>query len=91
MYLLESVALIFLYWVINVRKVSYRKFRHLLLDKKMKKFQFQEAAGIGRSSLYSLLTDRNVNTNVLVKVCDALNCEISDIMELVPVEDNDKS
>ena len=57
----------------------------------MKKFQFQEEAGIGRSSLYSLLTDRNVNTNVLVKVCDVLNCEISDIMELVPVEDNEES
>ena len=63
----------------------------MLLDKKMKKFQFQEEAGIGRSSLYSLLTDRNVNTNVLVKVGDALNCEISDIMELVPVEDNEES
>ncbi len=57
----------------------------------MKKFQFQEAAGIGCSSLYSLLTDRNVNTNVLVKVCDALNCELSDIMELVPAEDNEET
>ena len=36
MYLLDSVALIFLYWVINVRKVSYRKFRHLLLEKNEK-------------------------------------------------------
>lgn len=70
-----------------MRKVSYNKFRHLLLDKKIKKFQFQEKAGIGRSSLYKLLKDENVNVSVLVKVCDALECDITDIMELVPDEE----
>ena len=70
-----------------MRKVSYRKFRHLLLDKKIKKFQFQEKAGIGRSSLYKMLKDENVNVSVLVKVCDALECDIADIIELVPDEE----
>ena len=74
-----------------MRKVSYIKFRHLLLDQKIKKFQFQEKAGIGRSSLYKLLKDENVQVSVLVKVCDALNCDISDIMELVPGDNDDES
>lgn len=69
------------------RKVSYRKFRHLLLDKNLKKFEFQEQAGIGRSSLYKLIKDENVNVSVLVKVCDALECDISDIMELIPADE----
>lgn len=71
------------------RKVSYKKFRHLLLDKNIKKFEFQEMAGIGRSSLYKLLKDENVNVSVLVKVCDALNCDLSDIAELEPANETE--
>ncbi len=70
-----------------MRKVSYKKLMHMLLDRNIKKFEFQEMAGIGRSSLYKLIKDENVNVSVLVKVCDALNCDITDIMELIPADE----
>jgi DNA-binding Xre family transcriptional regulator len=43
----------------------------------------REAAGISTASMAKLGKNENVNTDILVKVCKALNCDISDIMEIV--------
>jgi putative transcriptional regulator len=63
--------------------VSYKKLWKLLIDKDMKKKDLREAAGISTSSMAKLGKNENVNTEILVKICKALNCEISDIMEIV--------
>ena len=58
----------------------------LLIDKDMKKKDLREAAGISTSSMAKLGKNENVTTDVLVKICKALNCDISDIMEIEPDE-----
>ncbi len=64
--------------------VSYKKLWKLLIDKDMKKKDLREAAGISTSSMAKLGKNENVTTDVLVKICKALKCDISDIMEILP-------
>jgi len=71
-----------------IMSVSYKKLWKLLIDKDMKKKDLREAAGISTSSMAKLGKNENVTTDVLVKICKALKCEISDIMEILP--DNDE-
>ncbi|GAE89378.1 hypothetical protein JCM21531_2897 [Acetivibrio straminisolvens JCM 21531] len=52
----------------------------------MKKKDLREAAGISTSSMAKLGKNENVTTDVLVKICKALKCDISDIMEIKPDE-----
>ncbi|MFR1708842.1 MAG: helix-turn-helix domain-containing protein [Clostridium sp.] len=68
--------------------ISYKKLWKLLIDRDMKKKDLREAAGISTASMAKLGKNENVNTEILVKVCNALNCDISDIMEIV--DDNDQ-
>jgi putative transcriptional regulator len=63
--------------------VSYKKLWKLLIDKDMKKKDLREAAGISTSSMAKLGKNENVTTDVLVKICKALNCDISDIVEII--------
>jgi DNA-binding Xre family transcriptional regulator len=67
--------------------ISYKKLWKLLIDRDMKKKDLREAAGISTSSMAKLGKNENVNTEILVKICKALKCDISDIMEIV--DDND--
>lgn len=63
---------------------SYKKLWHLLIDKGMKKRELCELARVSTSSLAKLGKGENVNTDILVKICCALDCGIDDIMEIVP-------
>ena len=64
-------------------RFSYNKLWKLLIDKGMKKKDLKETAGISSASLAKLGRGANVTTDVLLKICEALNCDISDIMEVV--------
>ncbi len=64
--------------------VSYKKLWKLLIDKDMKKKELGEAAGISNSIIAKLGKNENVTVDVLVKICTALDCNIDDIMELIP-------
>jgi len=66
-----------------IMSVSYKKLWKLLIDKDMKKKDLREAAGISTSSMAKLGKNENVTTDVLVKICKALKCDISDIMEII--------
>lgn len=61
--------------------IIYKKLWKLLIDKAMKKKDLQAAVGISSASLTKLAKNENMNTEVLQKVCIALNC---DIMEMIP-------
>ena len=63
--------------------ISYNKLWKLLIDKGMKKGELQKRAQISASSIAKLGKNENVNTDILIKICTALNCELNDIMELV--------
>lgn len=62
--------------------VSYKKLWKLLIDKDMKKKDLREATGISTASMAKLSKSENLTTDVLLKICDALKCDISDIMEI---------
>jgi len=62
--------------------VSYNKLWHLMLDKKMNKQDLKKATGISTASIAKLGKGENITTDVLVKICKALDCELHDIMEL---------
>ena len=66
--------------------VSYNKLWKLLIDKNMKKKELGEAAGISNTLIAKLGKNENVTTDVLVKICTALKCDISDIMEIIEIE-----
>ena len=62
--------------------ISYKKLWHLLIDKEMNKTELQKKAGITWASMAKLSRGENVNTEVLIKICDALKCELTDILEI---------
>ncbi len=62
--------------------VSYNKLFKLLIDRNMKKGDLCVAASVSPSSLAKLKNGENVNTDILVRICQALHCEPGDIMEL---------
>ena len=64
--------------------VSYKKLWHLLIDRDLKKQDLRRMTGISTSSIAKLAKGENVNTDILVKICTALNCNISDIMDIIP-------
>jgi putative transcriptional regulator len=62
-------------------RVSYNKLWKMLIDKEMQKRDLQEAAGISSASIAKLGKGENITTDILLKICDALNCDLDDIME----------
>lgn len=68
--------------------VSYRKLWKLLIDKDMKKKDLRIAAEISTNALAKLGKNERVTTDVLDKICLALNCDVGDIMEIVNNEDS---
>ena len=71
-------------------EVSFKKLWKMLIDKDMKKKDLQASAGISWASVTKLSKNENVSMEVLMKVCQAMNCDIGDIMELIPTEDDPK-
>ena len=64
--------------------VSYKKLWILLIEKDMKKTDLRIQSGISTGALAKLGKNENVNTEVLAKICKALDCKIEDIMEMIP-------
>ena len=63
--------------------ISYKKLWKLLIDRDMKKKDLMALSGISQSSITNMGKNENVNTDVLVRICRALNCDIGDIAEIV--------
>lgn len=64
--------------------ISYKKLWKLLIDRNLNKTMLQKSANISTRSIAKLGRNENVNTDTLVKVCQALECDISEIMEIIP-------
>ena len=62
-------------------KVSYDKLWKILIDKKMKNYQLREQAHISSNSVAKLGKDELVSMEVLMKICENLECDIGDICE----------
>ena len=62
--------------------VSYNKLWKLLIDKNMNKTMLREKAKLSSGTIAKLGKNENVTTDVLVKICKTLNCDICDIIEI---------
>ena len=67
-------------------EVSYNKLWKLLIDKHLKKKDLLSKAQISWSSMTKLSKGEKVSMEVLIKICKALECDIGDIMELIPTD-----
>ncbi len=65
-------------------RISYRPLWIKLAEREMTKKQLREISGISTASLAKLGKGENLTTDVLLKICEALNCNINEIMETVP-------
>ena len=70
--------------------VCYNKLWKLLIDRKMKKKDLIELTGISRTTIAKMGRDANVSTDVLAKICTALQVDIGDIMEMIPTDKTSK-
>lgn len=75
------------------KSISYNKLWKLLIDKNMNKSDLREKSKISTASLAKLGRNENLTTTVLLKICNALDCDIADIMELTDdnVQSNDQT
>ena len=64
-------------------RISYNKLWKMLIDKNMRKSDLKEKAGISSSSLAKLGKGDNITTDVLLRICEAMDCRIEDILETV--------
>lgn len=69
-------------------QISYKKLWKLLIDKDMLKKDLAVKAEISTTSIAKLSKNENVNTEILRKICTALQCDVSDIMEMVDDSQN---
>ena len=64
---------------------SYKKLFKLLIDREMKSKELSAKAGISPATLAKMKKDgATVSSDVLVKICTALDCKLDDIVEIVP-------
>lgn len=64
-------------------KITYNKLWKMLIDKNMNKQDLRGAAGISSASIAKLGKGDNITTDVLLKICEAMDCKLEDIMETV--------
>ena len=64
-------------------KVSYNKLWKLLVDKKMSKADLRKAAEIAPNTLTKMRKDEPVSIDVLLRICDKLDCNIGEMMDVI--------
>ncbi len=65
---------------------SYNRLWKMLIDRNMKKGELQEISDVSAASIAKMGRCENVTTDVLLRICEALDCNIEDIMERIPVQ-----
>jgi DNA-binding Xre family transcriptional regulator len=71
-------------------KISYNKLWHILIDKNMKRRDLKQISGVSTASIAKLGRGENIQTDVLLKICRALDVGITDIMETVEDENEEE-
>lgn len=69
-------------------RVSYNKLWKLLIDKNLKKMDLLEAIEMSPNTLAKMGRNEDVSMDVLKRICAFLKCDIGDIMEMIPEEEN---
>lgn len=64
-------------------KLSYKKLFKKLIDIEMKNTELMKKAKVSKSTFYKIKNGENVTTDVLLRICDVLECDISEIVERI--------
>lgn len=64
-------------------KLSYKKLFKKLIDIEMKNTELMDKAKVSKSTFYKIKNGKNVTTDVLLRICNILECDISEIVECV--------
>ena len=64
-------------------RISYNKLWKMLIDQNMNKRDLAEKSGVSTASIANLSKGANITTDVLLKICEAMNCHIEDILETI--------
>lgn len=67
--------------------ISYNRLWKLMIDRHMKRQDLKDKTGISTASIAKLGRNENITTAVLLKICNGLDCDLSDIMELVDLNE----
>ncbi|WP_270808573.1 helix-turn-helix domain-containing protein [Clostridium fessum] len=65
---------------------SYNPLWKMLIDRGLKKRELQEMSDVSAASIAKLGRNENVTTEVLLRICESLDCDIQDIMERIPIK-----
>ena len=63
-------------------RITYKKLWKLLIDREMNKQDLKRECNISLASVAKLGKGENITTDVLIRICEGLNCKLEDIMEL---------
>jgi DNA-binding Xre family transcriptional regulator len=66
----------------NMPVMNYNKLWKLLIDKRMNRNDLRQAAKVSTTVIAKMGKGENVTTDVLIKICNVLNCDVADIMEI---------
>ena len=72
-------------------KTDYRKLWKLLIDRKMTKGDLRKQSGISSVTLAKFGKGENVTTDILLRICKTLKCNIGDIVDVLPDEDEENA
>ena len=65
---------------------SYNPLWKMLIDRRLKKCELQEMSDVSAASIAKLGRNENVTTEVLLRICESLDCNIQDIMERITIK-----
>ena len=69
-------------------RISYNKLWKLLIDKDMQKKDLQEAVKMSPNTMAKMGKNEKISMDVLSRICEALECDVGDIMEFIPNNKN---
>ena len=65
-------------------RISYNKLWKILIDQKMNKTDLRKKTQMGSSTMAKLGRDETISMDVMLRICDVLQCDVGDIMEVLP-------
>ena len=71
--------------------VSYKKLWKLLIDKDLMKKDLQSQAGVSWATITKMSKGEPVSTEVLMKICKYLQCDVGDVMEFIDEGDDEEN
>ena len=70
-----------------MRDFSYKRLFKKPIDLDMTNNELMEKAKVSKSTFYKMKNGQNVTTDVLLRICNALDCNIEDIIEINDIKE----